>query len=145
MSSVPCTVLQTLDAYGQRVNTDDLTTPGAGSQEPSVAVSINETAVFLSGVQTQTMRAGVAVLDDLRLVAEPGVYTLQCSSQGLTPADVQVLLQHCLVARACGLRRTVTLCAGCHIPLCTFSDYCVHAGLPGLAFSNTLARHMYVA
>ena len=108
-------------------------------------MSINETAVFLSGVQTQTMRAGVAVLDDLRLVAEPGVYTLQCSSQGLTPADVQVLLQHCLVARACGMRRTIRCCACCHIPMCTFSDHCVHTGLPDLALSNALARHMYVA
>ena len=82
--------LQVLDAYGQLVNTDSLLASGVAGEAPVVTVAINETDVFLSGVQSQPVRAGTAVLDDLRLVADPGQYTLALRSAGLTPSSIEV-------------------------------------------------------
>jgi hypothetical protein len=89
LPSLSC-MLQVLDAYGHRVNTDDLMSTSADATPPVVAVSINRSNVFLSGIQMQPALAGLAVLDDLRLVAEPGTYNLACQSDELRPAVVTV-------------------------------------------------------
>jgi hypothetical protein len=102
--------VEMLDAYGQVVNTDVLRSAKPGASAPSVQVSINATNVFLSGVQSKEFAAGVAVLDRLKLVAEPGVYNLRLDSAGLESSYVEV--QHftiCIMPFVVPGRKTLSL------------------------------------
>jgi hypothetical protein len=85
--------VQALDAYGQLVNTDDLATTRITGSRPQATIQVNQSDVFLSGVQSTSFRAGRAVLEDLRLVAEPGVYLLKVVSGDVTPTFIQVCQQ----------------------------------------------------
>lgn len=82
--------VQALDAYGQLVNTDDLVTTRLTGAPPQASIQIDRSDVFLSGVQSGSFKAGRAVLRNLRLVAEPGVYPLTVVSGEMTPSIIQV-------------------------------------------------------
>ena len=83
-------ILQVLDAYGRLVNTDDLLRTGVITFPPAASVTVSDSSIFLSGAQVQTIVAGTAVLDNLKLVAEPGRYEVEVQSEGLQPALVEV-------------------------------------------------------
>jgi hypothetical protein len=83
-------IAQVLDEYGQVVNSDNLMGTRSSASVPSVMIKINKTDVFLSGIQGTPFQEGVAVLDDLRLVAEPGSYVLALESENIEPSSVLV-------------------------------------------------------
>lgn len=82
-----------LDAYAQVVNTDEFVATRPGAPLPAVTVSQGHGDVFLSGQLTQPFTAGVAQLQQLRLIGNPGQYRLVLESAGAEPAVVEV--RHC--------------------------------------------------
>lgn len=79
-----------LDAYGQVVNTDQFVATRPGAPLPTVTVSQGQGDVFLSGQLTQQFKAGVAELNRLRLIGNPGKYLLTLESAGAEPTFVEV-------------------------------------------------------
>eukprot|EP00892_Ulva_mutabilis_P007624 jgi/Ulvmu1/5233/UM022_0026.1 len=86
-----------LDAYDQVVNTDEHTATRPGSPLPTVTVSQSQSDVFLSGQLTQTFEAGVAVLGQLRLIGNPGQYSLQLESAGAESAVALIHVRSCVM------------------------------------------------
>lgn len=110
-------MLQALDAYGTVVNTDSLMSTRSSLTVPMVAVSVNGSGVFLSGVQEVPVVEGIAVIADLRLVAAPGEYSLLLESQDLEASSVDVRCYACFTVCLLTCARCWPIhCAPCTAP-----------------------------
>lgn len=96
-----------LDAYRQVVDTDEFIATQPGATAPTVTVSQGQGDVFLSGQLTQTFEAGVAELQQLRLIGNPGRYRLQLDSAGAASAAVLVRSYYHLPTRPRTSSRTI--------------------------------------